>query len=63
MAQSKKRDKNSVNLPQVPSTMKSEKSDGIDVEFSEEMADYDDLKAQERAKAAEERARARENNQ
>ena len=34
-------------------------SDGIDVEFSEALADHDDLVAQERAKAADERAKAR----
>ena len=33
-------------------------SDGIDVEFSEALADHDDLVAQERAKAADERAKA-----
>ena len=56
MAQSKKRDKNSVDLPQVP---KAEKTDGIDVEFSEELADHDDLVAQERARAADERVKAK----
>ena len=34
-------------------------SDGIGVEFSEALADHDDLVAQERARAADERARAR----
>ncbi|PLR75987.1 YfhD family protein [Bacillus sp. V3-13] len=34
-------------------------SDGIDVEFSRELADHEDLEAQARAKAADERARKR----
>jgi YfhD-like protein len=35
------------------------KSDGIDVEYSAELADQDDLEAQARSKAADERARRR----
>ncbi|WP_042347916.1 YfhD family protein [Bacillus massiliigorillae] len=34
-------------------------SDGRDVEFSQEVADHDDLVAQERSKAADQRAKAR----
>ena len=34
-------------------------SDGLDVEFSEAMADHDDLVAQARAKEADARAKAR----
>ncbi|HLT55469.1 MAG TPA: YfhD family protein, partial [Bacillota bacterium] len=40
-------------------TPKTEVSDGIDIEFSEELADIDDRKAQERSKAAERRVKAR----
>ncbi|MFZ0444381.1 MAG: YfhD family protein [Bacillus sp. (in: firmicutes)] len=35
------------------------KPDGLDVEFSQELADQDDLEAQARSKAADERAKAR----
>ncbi len=35
------------------------KPDGLDIEFSQELADQDDLEAQARAKAADERAKAR----
>ena len=35
------------------------KPDGLDVEFSQELADQADLEAQARAKAADERAKAR----
>ncbi|MCJ8009146.1 YfhD family protein [Lederbergia wuyishanensis] len=51
------RDKNKQKLPQVPKNMK---SDGRDVEFSEELADQDDKVAMERSKAADKRAK--ENN-
>jgi|GEM_PF-4909312 len=44
-----KRDKNKQDLPQVPSAMK---SNGQDVEYSEELADRDDLEAKARAEAA-----------
>lgn len=50
----KTRDKNKANLPQVPKNMK---SDGIYEEFSRELADQDDLKAQARADAANTRQR------
>ena len=35
------------------------KPDGLDVEFSQELADQADLEAQARSKAADERAKAR----
>lgn len=35
------------------------KPDGLDIEFSQELADQADLEAQARAKAADERAKAR----
>ena len=34
-----------------------QKSDGLDIEFSQELADHDDLEAQHRSKAADERAK------
>jgi len=48
------RDKNKASLPQVPKNMK---SDGIDVEFSQELADQTDLEAQARANAANQRVK------
>ncbi|ABO65837.1 MULTISPECIES: YfhD family protein [Geobacillus] len=42
------RDKNKATLPQVPKQLK----DNIDVEYSEEFADHEDLEAQARAAAA-----------
>ncbi|AZU60966.1 YfhD family protein [Neobacillus mesonae] len=50
------RDKNKASLPQVPKNMK---SDGNDVEFSQEIADQADLEAQARANAANQRVRSR----
>lgn len=50
------RDKNKASLPQVPKNMK---SDGNDVEFSQEMADQADLEAQARANAANQRVNHR----
>ncbi|MFC4404658.1 YfhD family protein [Gracilibacillus xinjiangensis] len=44
--------KNKNNLPQTP---KNQKSDGIDVEFSEELADTEDREAQMRSKRADQR--------
>jgi hypothetical protein len=52
----KTRDKNKASLPQVPKNMK---SDGRDVEFSEELADRDDMEAQARSNAADQRAKKR----
>lgn len=52
----KTRDKNKASLPQVPKNMK---SDGIDVEFSKEMADGADLEAMARANAANQRVKNR----
>lgn len=48
------RDKNKATLPQVPKT---EKSDGVDAEFSQELADQEDLEAQARSNAANKRTR------
>ena len=52
----KTRDKNKATLPQVPKNMK---SDGIDVEYSRELADHEDLEAQARSNAANKRANRR----
>lgn len=52
----KTRDRNKASLPQVPKNMK---SDGIDVEFSREMADGADLEALARANAANQRVQNR----
>jgi hypothetical protein len=41
-------------------TLPSIKSDGLDVEFSEALADHDDLVAQARSKAADARAKSRQ---
>ncbi|GAA0603947.1 YfhD family protein [Virgibacillus siamensis] len=38
-------------------TPKNQKSDGRDIEFSEELADHDDKIAQERSKAADKRVK------
>lgn len=50
----KSRDKNKASLPQVPKNLK---SDGIDVEYSRELADHEDLEAQARANAANQRVK------
>ncbi|MBS4175158.1 YfhD family protein [Bacillus sp. FJAT-49736] len=50
----KTRDKNKSTLPQVPKNMK---TDGRDVEFSQELADQADLEAQARANAANQRVK------
>ncbi len=47
--------KNKNNLPQTPKQLK---SDGIDEEYSRELADQEDLEAQARANAANQRATA-----
>ena len=47
---------------QITNTAGEFQSDGRDIEFSQELADKDDLTAQERSKAADQRAKARENN-
>ncbi|WP_075050799.1 YfhD family protein [Bacillus testis] len=47
---------------QISNTAGAFQSDGLDVEFSQELADQDDLVAQERSKAADQRAKARKNN-
>lgn len=52
----KSRDRNKASLPQVPKNLK---SDGNDVEFSNEMADGADLEALARANAANQRVQSR----
>ncbi|AGK52441.1 YfhD family protein [Bacillus sp. 1NLA3E] len=51
----KTRDSNKGSLPQVPKNLK--KSDGIDEEFSQEVADHADLEALARANAANQRVK------
>jgi hypothetical protein len=48
----KTRDKNKQKLPQVPKNLK---TDGRDVEYSQELADHADLEAQSRSEAADQR--------
>ncbi|KHE73092.1 YfhD family protein [Halobacillus sp. BBL2006] len=43
----------------LPQTPKNQKTDGIDVEFSEELADHEDMQALKRSKAADRRANLR----
>ncbi|MBE3570087.1 MAG: YfhD family protein [Bacillales bacterium] len=50
----KTRDKNKQKLPQVPKNLK---SDGRDVEYSQELADHADLEAQSRSNAADQRVK------
>lgn len=50
----KTRDRNKASLPQVPKNMK---SDGIDQEYSQELADQADLEAMARANAANQRVK------
>lgn len=52
----KSRDKNKASLPQTPKNMK---SDGIDVEFSRDLADQADLEAQAKSRAAGTRQKTR----
>jgi hypothetical protein len=52
----KTRDKNKASLPQVPKNLK---SDGIDVEYSQELADQADLEAQARSNAANQRVKTK----
>jgi YfhD-like protein len=54
----KKHDKNQNSLPQTPTALK---SDGVDEEFSRELADQADMEAQARANAANQRARVKKN--
>jgi hypothetical protein len=51
------RDKNKAKLPQVPKNMK---SDGLDIEYSQELADLQDREAIARSNAADSRVKARE---
>jgi YfhD-like protein len=50
--------KNSTGLPQTPKNLK---RDGVDEEFSRELADQEDLEAQARANAANQRQRTNRN--
>lgn len=54
--------RNNEGKDRVTNTAGAFQSDGRDVEFSQELADRDDLVAQERSKAADQRAKARKNN-
>lgn len=54
------RDKNKASLPQVPKNLK---SDGIDEEFSIELADQEDMEALARANAANQRVKEKTKNQ
>lgn len=54
--------RNNEDNDQITNTAGAFQSDGRDVEFSQELADKDDLVAQERSKAADRRAKARKNN-
>jgi hypothetical protein len=56
---SKKRDKNSVTLPNTPKSLKNLKG-AEEVEFSRELADAEDMEAKARMDAADARARNRE---
>ncbi|CAH0347639.1 YfhD family protein [Bacillus sp. CECT 9360] len=49
------RDKNKQKLPQVPKDLK---RDGLDVEFSADLADHEDLEAMARSDSADRRARS-----
>ncbi|WP_407927829.1 YfhD family protein [Gracilibacillus suaedae] len=55
------RDEHKKNTTRNPlaQTPKMEKTDGIDVEFSNELADADDLEAKERGERADKRAKKR----
>lgn len=53
---------NNKNDDSITNTAGAFQSDGRDIEFSQELADHDDLVAQERSKAANQRAKARKNN-
>lgn len=55
----KTRDKNKASLPQVPKNLK---SDGLDIEYAEELADLQDREAIARANAAESRVKAKQRN-
>lgn len=55
--QSHQRDNNSASMPQTPKYAKTT-ADGRDIEFSQELADADDLEAQTRSEAADKRAKS-----
>ncbi|AXN39576.1 YfhD family protein [Peribacillus butanolivorans] len=56
MGRNNNRDNNAQKLPQVPKNLK---SDGLDVEYSSELADQQDIEAQARSNAASRRANNR----
>ena len=56
MGRNNNRDNNAQKLPQVT---KNPKSDGLDVEYSSELADQQDIEAQARSNAASRRAHNR----
>ncbi|MBK5444898.1 MULTISPECIES: YfhD family protein [unclassified Peribacillus] len=56
MGRNNNRDNNVQKLPQVPKNLK---SDGLDVEYSSELADQQDIEAQARSNAANRRAHNR----
>lgn len=55
--QSHQGDNNSASMPQTPKYAKTTAA-GRDIEFSQELADADDLEAQARSEAADERAKS-----
>ncbi|MET3322061.1 YfhD family protein [Peribacillus butanolivorans] len=56
MGRNNNQDNNAQKLPQVPKNLK---SDGLDVEYSSELADQQDIEAQARSNAANRRAHNR----
>lgn len=54
--QSRQSDNNSGSMPQTPKYAKTT-ADGRDIEFSQELADADDIQAQARSNAADKRAK------
>ncbi|MFJ7682968.1 YfhD family protein [Peribacillus butanolivorans] len=56
MGRNNNRDNNAQKLPQVPKNLK---RDGLDVEYSSELADQQDIEAQARSNAANRRAHNR----
>jgi hypothetical protein len=56
MGRDEHRKKKNKHFAQTP---KKQLTDGIDIEFSQELADHDDLEAQARSRAADQRAKRR----
>ncbi|MBH0230993.1 YfhD family protein [Halobacillus yeomjeoni] len=59
MGRDEHRNKKGKNKSKLPQTPENQKTDGIDVEFSEEIADRDDMEALKRSQEADRRARHR----